>query len=114
MAQKDRDGGADYTMVGFVENGKTTWRRMHQLDVQARDGQRYTFEGRKLPDSFMFYSGISHKDSHLGTVLGLPRERVPRSLASFVPGPRDWMYVITGAASVLMLKAALILAASPY
>lgn len=114
MAQKDRDGSAYYTMVGFVENGKTMWRRMHQLDVQARDGQRHTYEGKRLPDSFMFFSGISHKDSHLGTVLGLPREKVPTSLAGFMPGPRDWLYVIIGAALVVMFKAALILTASPY
>lgn len=103
-----------YTEVTFTENGMSTTRRMHRLSVQAHDGQIHIFEKDRMPDRLVFDSGFSHKGDHLGTLLGLPREKVPTSLRGFVPGPRDWVYVIVGAALVVMLKAALILAASPY
>ena len=113
MALRDASG-VYYTMVCFVENGKTTWRKMHQLMVQARDGRLHTLRGKHLPDTFVFNTGISQSDEHLGEMLGLPREGGPSSLGSFVPGPRDWVYVIVGAALVVILKASLILATTTY
>ena len=112
MAQKE--GSEYYTHFEFSENKNRTVRRMHRLTVQARDGQIYVFEGDKLPASMTFDSGLSHTDAHLGTILGLPREKVPTTVKGFIPSSRDWVYVIVGAALVVLLKAALILAAGPY
>jgi hypothetical protein len=109
-----RSGSEYYTEVNFTENEKSTLRRMHRFSVQTSDGQIHTFEGKVLPDKFVFDSGHSHKGDHLGGLFGLPREKVPASLKGFIPGPRDWVYVIIGAALVVFLKAALILAADTY
>jgi hypothetical protein len=109
-----KDGSEHYTNVCLMENGKPTWRRMHQLTVQTWDGRTYTFEKDRLPGMFVLNTGESHKGSHLGELLGIPRETVPTSLKGFIPGPRDWVYVIVGVVLVILFKATLILASTPY
>ncbi|MCC6127450.1 MAG: hypothetical protein IT426_21030 [Pirellulales bacterium] len=109
-----KEDGEYYTHFTFTENGKSTVRRMHRLSVQTADGQIYIFEKDKLPAAMTFDSGLSHTDKHLGTLLGLPRESVPTTFKDFIPGARDWVYVIVGIVSVVLLKAVMILIADTY
>jgi len=109
-----KSGDEYYTEVTFTENGVSTTRRMHRMSIQTSDGQIHVYERKTLPDRFEFDSGHGHKGCHLGSLFGLPREKVPTTLKGFCPSSRDWVYVIIGAALVVLLKAALILAAGPY
>jgi hypothetical protein len=109
-----KSGSEYYTEVVFTENGGSKLRRMHRLCIQTSDGQVHTFTGKSLPDRFQYDSGHDHKGDHLGEMFGLPREEVLTFLKGFVPGPRDWVYVIVGIVLLVLLKAAIILATDTY
>jgi hypothetical protein len=45
-----RHADEHYTKWTHVENGKVLTRRLHRLEIQARDGRTYVIRGEKLPD----------------------------------------------------------------
>ena len=59
------DGSTYYTKFTFTENGKTIDRRIHRIEIQARDGRLYIIEGKDLPDFLYASTGVGFKGQHI-------------------------------------------------
>jgi hypothetical protein len=44
------------------------------MRIQAADGRLHHLEGRDLPESFTFYSGVPYSGAHLAEVLLNPKD----------------------------------------
>lgn len=71
-----------------MENGKSLVRRIHRLEVQARNGQLYVLRGDKLPDTIVTSCGQGLKGEHLGQILLKP-ESLPKRTA-YPPVAAPW------------------------
>jgi hypothetical protein len=98
-----------YTKWTHVESGKVLVRRIHRIEVQARNGGLYTLRGKELPDFIQTSAGEGHRGAHLAQILLSP-ESIPRR-APFVapvanpwPSLRDLMNVGIGFLAFVMLR----------
>ena len=64
-----QQGSERFTKWTHVENGKVLTRRLHRMEVQARDGRMYVIKGDKLPDSIQTNCGQGYKGEHLAQIL---------------------------------------------
>jgi hypothetical protein len=109
MIMAHRDGDLYYMMVTLVENGEQTSRRMHRVEWQGKDGKWHFLEGKHLPPDLTMTTGQGFKDKHFMTFLGVDTQPV-KSAQPKLPTKSDLMYVVIGAALVLLLKGAITLA----
>jgi len=88
-----KHGDEYYTLLSHSENGKVLRRRLHKLEVQARNGQVFTLKGENLPDRISTCVGMDHKGEHLGQILLNPKKVPRKPLVVFEkqpwPSPRD-------------------------
>jgi len=102
-----KDGSTYYTKWTHVENGNAMVRRIHRIEIQARDGRLYIIEGRDLPDFIQTNAGIGFKGCHIAQIL-VPSRKLPSTAPHvaqpmFRPTPRDLVYLVAG--SVLPIVA---------
>ncbi len=112
------DGSTYYTKFTFTENGKTIDRRIHRIEIQAKDGRLYIIEGKDLPDFLYASTGVGFKGQHIVEIL-LPRKTyrsaVPFSVRPiYAPDRRDVVYLVTGIVLPTMASAMLTLLAAAF
>jgi hypothetical protein len=95
-----KDGSTYYTKLTHVENGSAMVRRIHRIEVQARDGRLYFVEGRDLPDFIQTSAGTGFKGCHVAQIL-VPSRKLPSTAPHvaqpiFRPTPRDLVYLVVG------------------
>ena len=98
-----------YTKWTHVENGKVLVRRIHRIEVQARNGGLYVLRGDKLPDFIQTSAGEGFKGEHLAQILLNPEsisQRAPFTAPVANPWPtlRDFVNVGIGFLTFLMLR----------
>lgn len=64
--------GESYCNVTHIENGRVMTRRIHQILVQAANGQLYTLSGKDMPDSISLYSSQSKQGQSAEILLKTP------------------------------------------
>lgn len=82
------------------ENGRLTHRRLHVLEIQARDGRIYSIQGDKLPQALVTSTGDKVQGEHVAQILLHPEKtkRLPLTIEK-TPSPltfRDIMAMIFG------------------
>jgi len=70
-------GSEHYTKWTHVENGQVLSRRLHRMEIQARNGRLYIITGDKLPDFLQTCSGHGYKGRHVAQILLSPDPHVP-------------------------------------
>ena len=78
-----------FTKWTHVENGQVLNRRLHRIQVQARDGRMYILTGDKLPDFIQTCSGLGFKGVHTAQILMSP-ETIPHKPAYQLPVTEAW------------------------
>ena len=100
-------GSEHYTKWMHIENRKVLVRRLHRIEIQARDGRLYAITGDRLPDSFGTFSGHAYKGEHLAQILLRPDScatyETPRQSASW-PSFRDAVNMFIGFMGIVMLR----------
>lgn len=77
-----------FTKWVHTENGNVMVRRIHQIQVQARDGRLHLITGDKLPDSIQTSAGQGMKGCHIAQIL-----LSPNPAPDYVPDPvRTWTF----------------------
>ncbi len=79
--------GESYCNVTHIENGRVMTRRIHQILVQAANGQLYTLTGNDMPDSISLYSSQSKQGQSAEILLKSPPAP---SLSAFVLSLLTW------------------------
>ena len=98
-----------YTKWTHVENGKVLVRRIHRMEIQARNGQLYVLRDDKLPDFIQTCAGVGYKGAHLAQILLRPetisrRSPFPAPVAKPWPTLRDVVSVAIGFMAFIMLR----------
>lgn len=83
-----KKGDEYFTSFTHTESGRVLTRRLHQLEIQARDGRIYTLRGENLPDFIHTSAGEGFKGEHLGQILLNPK--AVSTWPNFVSEPRPW------------------------
>jgi hypothetical protein len=78
-----------YTKWTHVENGKVLVRRIHRIEVQARNGGLYVLRDDKLPDFIQTSAGEGFKGVHLAQILLNP-ESIPKRAPYTAPVANPW------------------------
>jgi len=101
-----QQGSERFTKWTHVENGKVLTRRLHRMEVQARDGRLYVIKGDELPDAIQTNCGTAYKGEHLAQILLHPGSITRRSLASRGPWPdgRDALNFAIGFLATVVLR----------
>lgn len=99
--------GEYFTSWTHVENGRVMNRRLHRIEIQARDGRMYIVTGKYLPDYLHTGSGHAYKGEHLLQML-LGPEQMQRSSepaeVRYWPTARDVTHAALGIACFLLLR----------
>ena len=66
-------GDEHYTKWMHIENGNMMVRRLHRIEIQARDGRLHVIRGEDLPDGFVTSAGHGHKCKHIAQILLRPQ-----------------------------------------
>ena len=82
-------GSENYCNVTHIENGRVMTRRIHQILVQAANGQLYTLTGKDMPDSISLYSSQSKQGQSAEILLKSPP---PPSLSAFFLSLLTWKH----------------------
>jgi hypothetical protein len=82
-------GSESYCNVTHIENGRVMTRRIHQILVQAANGQLYTLTGNDMPDSISLYSSQSKQGQTAEILLNKPQ---PPSLSAFCLSLLTWKH----------------------
>jgi hypothetical protein len=109
MALKTNDGGPSYTLWTHVENGKVMTRRIHRIEVQARNGLLYILHGDDLPDFIQTSAGHGYVGAHLAQILLSPEKlpkRTPYTAPDTKPFPtwRDIGCITVGFLAFLLVR----------
>jgi hypothetical protein len=103
-----QQGSERFTKWTHVENGKVLTRRLHRMEVQARDGRMYVIKGDELPDAIQTNCGAAYKGEHLAQILLNPNKINTRcyELGSGGPWPngRDALNIAIGFLAVVALR----------
>jgi hypothetical protein len=83
-----KQGSDCFTKWTHVENGRVMVRRIHRIEVQARNGHLYTLRGDHLPDFIQTSAGTGFKGEHLAQILLSPE--IPDRRPTYRPEPRPW------------------------
>jgi len=105
-------GEERFTKWIHMENGDTKVRRLHRLEVQARDGRLYILTGNELPDTFVSNAGRGYRGAHLAQILLSPETiSEPQVKQPYQPPPvrfwpvgRDVVHVVAGFVGAVLLK----------
>lgn len=81
--------GESYCNLMHIENGRVMTRRIHQILVQAANGQLYTLTGNDMPDSISLCSTESKKGQSAEILLKSPP---PPSLSAFCLSLVTWKH----------------------
>ena len=118
MALSYKNGGVPYTKWTHSENGDSVARRIHRLEIQARDGQLYFLDGDALPDEIHTCAGQGRIGKNLGRILLSDNPQEPTYSVSLQPNGwpsrRDLVHVIIGLVLLMMLKVGIALAAGTF
>jgi hypothetical protein len=89
-----------------IENGNVMVRRLHRIEIQARDGRLYVIRGKNLPDGFVSNTGHGHKGEHIAQILLRPESirNLHAPDVDFWPKARDVLHVGLGVFGFLMLR----------
>jgi hypothetical protein len=105
MAMAIRHGDEYFTRWTHVENGKVLNRRLHRIEIQARDGRLYIVTGEKLPDFLQTCSGHGYKGEHIAQILMHPKVgRSPDAEPKPWPTSRDALHAVLGLGLFLLLQ----------
>jgi hypothetical protein len=96
-----------YVKWTHMENGNVITRRLHRIEIQAKDGRLYALTGEHLPDALMTNSGHTYKGRHIAQILLRPDscttyEALCRSTAW--PNLRDVVNLFLGFLSISILR----------
>jgi hypothetical protein len=93
-----RHGGEKHTHFEFLENGVCTPRRVHEIQIQGRDGWVHTLRGKELPAFIQLNTGVSHKGKHVAQILLDPKNHTPppRGTLNGWPSLRDASHLVVG------------------
>ena len=99
-------GEEHYTKWMHIENGNMMVRRLHRIEIQARDGRLYVIRGKNLPDGFVSNTGHGHKGEHIAQILLRPESirNLHAPDVDFWPKARDVLHVGLGVFGFLMLR----------
>ncbi len=67
-----KHGQEFFAMFAHVENDRVLNRRLHRIEIQARDGRLYVLEGEQLPAYVQTHTGTGFKGEHLMQILMKP------------------------------------------
>jgi hypothetical protein len=113
MIMAHKDGTGYYCKVVLYENGEATPRRIHRMQWQDERGVVNCVTGKELPHDLIIYTGKDSKGEHFAKFLGI-KTTPPKPWVSFPMAKADLVYVIIGAALVMILKGLFTLATVPY
>jgi hypothetical protein len=103
-----KQGSERFTKWTHTENGKVLTRRLHRMEVQARDGRLYVIKGDDLPDALQTNCGHAYKGEHLAQILLNPSKINTRGyeLGSLGPWPngRDALNFAIGFLAIAVLR----------
>ena len=103
-----KQGSERFTKWTHMENGKVLARRLHRMEVQARDGRLYVITGDDLPDALLTNSGHGHKGEHLAQILINPNRintrRYDFSSCGLWPNGRDALNFILGFLATIAVR----------
>lgn len=99
-------GDEHYTKWMHIENGNMMVRRLHRIEIQARDGRLHVIRGEDLPDGFVTNTGHGYKGKHIAQILLRPHStrRLPAPDVDYWPKARDVLHVGLGIFGFLMLR----------
>lgn len=90
-----KHGSEHFTRWTHVENGQVLNRRLHRIEIQARDGRMYVLQEERLPDFIQTCAGHGYKGVHIAQILLDPNaasdEKVPSPTPISWPTGRDVM-----------------------
>lgn len=94
-----------YTKWMHIENGNMMVRRLHRIEVQARDGRLYVLSGKDLPDGFVTCCGQGHKGKHIAQILLKPKVLGAYEAPEVLwPKGRDVLHVGIGFFGFMMVR----------
>lgn len=103
-----KQGSERFTKFTHVENGRVLTRRLHRIQVQARDGRLYILKGENLPDYIETCCGHGHKGEHLAQILLNPSKVNTGTYLSFTPPPwpsaRDVLNFVLGIGAMMLVE----------
>ncbi len=67
-----KQGASYFCKWLHFENGRLTHRRLHVLEIQARDGRMYSVTGDKLPEALVTSTGDKVQGQHVAQILLRP------------------------------------------
>lgn len=99
-------GDEHYTKWMHIENGNMMVRRLHRIEIQARDGRLHVIRGDKLPDGFVTSAGHGHKGEHIAQILLRPDSirQLSAPDVDYWPKARDVLHFGLGVFGFLMLR----------
>ena len=77
-----KQGTECYTKWTHMENVQPMTRRIHRIEIQARNGELYVIKGEDLPECITTSCGVGLKGKHLAQIL-----IKPKSVAKRLPYP---------------------------
>jgi len=88
-----KHGSEHFTRWTHVENGQVLNRRLHRIEIQARDGRMYVLQGASLPDFIQTCAGHGYKGVHIAQILldpnAISEEKIPSTAHVSWPAGRD-------------------------
>ena len=95
-----------------TENGNVMVRRIHRLEVQARDGRLHVLIGDQLPDFIQTSAGQGMKGCHLAQILLSPNPAPAYSPDPARPWPnlRDFVSFVIGLLVIVLVRFIYVLA----
>jgi hypothetical protein len=109
MNMAHKDGSNYYMKVALVENGEVTPRRFQRLEWQDHNGRIHFLEGKDLPADLILHTGTGQKEKYFARFLGVKVPKEP-TWEALLPTKANLVYVLVGAALVLILNGVLTLA----
>lgn len=88
MAQKE--GKERFTRWTHVENDNVLNRRLHRIEIQAKDGRLYVLKGEQLPDFIQTCTGQGHVGEHIAQILLHPKPMTEPEPDEPPPKPPVW------------------------
>ena len=100
-----------HTKWMHMENGKAMVRRLHRMEIQAKNGRVYTLRGENLPEAMITNVGDSHKGEHVAQILLNPRPTpsLTSEEINFYPKARDVLHIGLGIFCFLLVRFVLVL-----
>ena len=104
MALRHKD--EHYTKWMHIEKDNMMVRRLHRIEIQARDGRLYVIRGEDLPDGLTTTSGHGYRGKHVAQILLRPlsTRRLAAPDVDDWPRARDVLHLVLGVFGFLMVR----------